>query len=142
MAVKPQVKVAPEQRGETRIWNITDHPSTEIAPQSVMVLGRTLHPGRSMRVEESRLEKAYKVDKDVAAGLLFIGEQPPMDYQAFRSVSRARLPRGVARAHGETAVSKAKPPVKATVGDKVEVRDSMKTASLADSMDNGGKKKK
>lgn len=84
-----------------KIWNITDHPKTDAPGVTWMVLGRSVKPGRFVRIPDARLVRAHKVQKDVEAGNLYIGEQPPPDYVKAKKPPRATLEAGVARSHGE-----------------------------------------
>lgn len=103
MATKPQVKVAPERMGLTKVWNISDWPQTDIKMQTVMVLGTTVPPGRCVEVKEADLKKAHKTMKDRDAGLVYIGAQPPQAYlDAMGRRKRLKLPKGAARSRGPT----------------------------------------
>lgn len=84
----------------TRVWNVTDDPATDVDVQNVVCLGQLLMPGRSMQVEEENVVEDRKVQKDVADGYLYIGNEPP----AYLSVPRVTLPKGTLRGHGEHAL--------------------------------------
>jgi len=83
-----------------KIWNITDHPRTDAPGVTWMVLGRAIKPGRFVRIPDERLTHAHKVHKDVEAGNLYIGEQPPPDYVKAKKPPRVVLDKGVIRSHG------------------------------------------
>ena len=103
-AVKPRVKVAPERKGTTKLWNISDWPATSVKPQSVMALGVTVHPGGSVEVDATLLEKAHKTNADIKAGLLFKGDKPPKEYlAAMGRKKRLKRPKKGAASHGEGA---------------------------------------
>jgi len=120
-----------------RVWNVTDDPTNDVTPHNRMVLGKTLKPGRSVKVDTERLAKAHKVNREVEAGYLHIGDQPPAAYTAAKSKKRAKPDArqvqngrmvgsapGVSRAHGPVAVA---PSEEIKVEDKVEVKDEVKS---------------
>jgi len=78
----------------TRVWNITNDPSTDVPAQNLVVLGKLLKPGQSMQVDEARLKYAHKTKKDIEAKLLAVGKAPP-SYLA--TAVMAKLPEGMAR---------------------------------------------
>jgi len=100
-----------------KVWNVTDDPSTDHAGRTIMVMGRNLPPGRFMRVDAERLKKSKKVQKDVAAKLLFIGNDLPAEYLKAMKPVRTGLPIGANHGHKpmveakEEAVAEAKEPV-------------------------------
>ena len=83
-----------------RIWNITDHPKTDRKPAVLMVLGRSIRPGKSITVADDRLVNAHKVHRAVTSGKLYIGTKPPADYTAAKRPKKAILAAGVTRSHG------------------------------------------
>jgi ribosomal protein L7/L12 len=103
-----------------RVWNITDDANPEVAPRMMMVLGTNVKPGKSVRVDESRLARAHKVHANVAAGLLFIGDQPP--YLKARKPVHVKLAKGVGRAHGKLSVK----PALEEAATKVDLVDQVK----------------
>ena len=137
-AVKPRVKVAPERRGLTKVWNISDWPATSVEPQLVMVLGVSLAPGKAVEVPADRLSKAHKTMKDRDAGLISIGAKPPAEYlQAMQRRKRVRLPKGMARAHGPEAPkaseAKSTPPAKPEGAKKAPPKAGPKAAPKEES---------
>lgn len=92
-----------------RIWNITDGPNSTVKPQTMLVLGKILRPGRAVQVEMSRLEDAKKIQAEVAAGRLYIGHQPPEDYQAMKKPPRAVADARLVDANGKAQGSPIKP---------------------------------
>lgn len=101
MATKRKVKFAPERAKVTKVWNVSDWPATDVESQLLMVLGVSVAPGACIEVPDERLVNAHKTQKDKEAGLLYIGDQPPPAYLAFkRRKKHLRLPPGVKRAHG------------------------------------------
>lgn len=112
----------------TRIWNITDDVNPDVKPQNLMVLGSLVKPGRSVQVDEARLKAAHKVKKDVAAGLLFIGKTPPLSYARSKTPARAKLDKGVKKAHVPTKPVVEKAPAEAVVPivEEVKVEDEVK----------------
>lgn len=87
-----------------RIWNISDHPNTSVEPCTLMVLGRTVAPGRSVMVEQDRLAAAHKLQRDIERQLLFVGDALPADYRAAKQAPRAKVSKDAASAHGEAPV--------------------------------------
>jgi hypothetical protein len=90
-----------------KVWNISDDPSTPVPARTLMVLGKTVLPGRFIYVDDKRLARAHKVRKDVEAGLLFIGPKLPAAYLASKqSKVHLKMPAGHKRAHGPDKVAK------------------------------------
>lgn len=81
----------------TRIWNVTNDPETDLAPQNLVVLGKLLKPGQSVEVDETYLQSSHKLKSETDAKFLAIGKQPP----AYLARPRASMPKGSVRAHGE-----------------------------------------
>lgn len=73
----------------TKVWNLTDAKTSPVKPRVRMVLGRAVKPGRAVQVEETHLEKAHKVRKEVKEKILFIGRRPPAWYTATKKPPRA-----------------------------------------------------
>jgi hypothetical protein len=90
-----------------KVWNITDHPGSEVAPSTLMLFGKRVLPGRYVKVEDAQLKNAHKTAKDVKAGLIHIGDKLPDTYTAAKGMVHARLPQGHARAHGAPVKAKA-----------------------------------
>lgn len=89
-----------------KVWNITDHPGTDCPTRVMMVLGRSVRPGKCINVPDDRLVNAHKVNRAVKAQKLFIGPRPPADYLlAKKRGMKAELAIGVARAHGPAAAA-------------------------------------
>ena len=105
----------------TRVWNITDRPGSKIPPTTMIVLGKTLLPGRSVQVDDRELEKAHKLDKEVASGFLAVGQTGPVHHVA----AKATLPKGVVRAHGEQAVKSLDPGVEGTDPEEKVVTETV-----------------
>lgn len=90
-----------------KVWNISDDPSTPVPARTLMVLGKTVLPGRFIYVDEKRLTRAHKVKKDVEAGLLFVGAKLPAAYLTSKqSKIHLKMPAGHKRAHGPDKVVK------------------------------------
>ena len=85
------------------VWNISDDPTTKVTGRTLMVLGRNVAPGRYVRVPEARLTNAHKLNKDIAAGLFYVGRKPPQGYLDAKKPPRATFPKGHGRAHGPVA---------------------------------------
>jgi hypothetical protein len=81
----------------TRVWNVTNNPSTDVKSQNLLVLGKVLQPGQSVQVDEEQLKLAHKIHAAVEAKLLYVGKDAP-GYLA--RATRATLPVGMARSHG------------------------------------------
>lgn len=110
----------------TRIWNVSDDERTNVRPQTVMVLGKPLKPGKYVKVDEALLKRAHKVKKDVGNKLLFIGLSAPKAYADKKNPPRAKLPKSVNRAHGLTHAAISEEAVKKVdkvLTDKVEVTE-------------------
>jgi hypothetical protein len=114
----------------TRVWNVTNDPSTDVLAQNLMVLGKLLKPGQSMQVEEASLKTAHKVTKDVGLKLLAVGKTPPSYLVAG---VKATLPVTVARAHGEVPVEAIAADAPAAVEDKLSEEKPEETKPSADS---------
>lgn len=84
----------------TRVWNISDHPDSSAEAGVLMVLGRSVAPGRYVQVSVDRLKNAHQVRKDETNGLLHIGMKLPVSYLAHKKPVRVTLPKGVERSHG------------------------------------------
>jgi hypothetical protein len=96
----------------TRVWNISDHPATKVVSRMITIFGQPCAPGRYVLVNDEQLKDAHKLDQDVAAKMLYVGDQPPADYVAAKATPRAPFPKGASRAHGQAplaAVSDAAP---------------------------------
>ena len=95
-----------------KVWNITDHPGTALPTRVMMVLGRSVRPGKCINVPNDRLVNAHKVNRAVAAKKLFIGPKPPLDYLLAKGKGlRAELAPGVKRAHGPMPAAEPKKPL-------------------------------
>ncbi len=128
--------------GMTKVWNVSDDPNTSVHPRSVMVLGKSLAPGRSLSVDESTLKTAHKLLKAAESKVVFIGKQPPASYLKAKNPPRAKLADGVLRTHGVVAPSEAQAAI--DEGAKkitLELKDSLSVADEArvslDSSDDG-----
>lgn len=98
---KPEVVVAPERRGLTKVWNITDWPATKEVPRTVVVLGRAVPPGGAVEVPAADLRRAHKLMKERDRGVVFVGSAPPQEYlQSLGRRKRLRLAPGMKRGHG------------------------------------------
>ena len=80
----------------TKVWNITDRPGSKIPPTTMIVLGKTLLPGRSVQVDDRDLDRAHKLRQEIAGGFLAISPDAP----THQAVVKASLPKGMARSHG------------------------------------------
>lgn len=105
-----------------KVWNITDHPATDLPARVMMVLGRSIRPGKCINVPDERLVRAHKVHRAVAAGKLFIGPNPPVDYLKAKRPTKLTIPDGAGRAHGTKTKVEKKTLV---LEDKVEVKDEV-----------------
>jgi hypothetical protein len=79
------------------VWNISDQLDNELKSMVISVLGKTIAPGKCVKVPMSVIKSAHQLKKLEAAGLIFIGKEP--GYQA--SKKALVLPDKVARSHGE-----------------------------------------
>jgi hypothetical protein len=75
----------------TRIWNITDGGQPGMKAHTRTVLGRSVKPGRAIRVEEAALKNAHKVNREIQAGFLHVGNTPPSWYAAKKKPPRAKV---------------------------------------------------
>lgn len=117
----------------TRVWNLSDSPNNSARPTTVMVLGRSLKPGRSLPVDEEALKRAHKLHAEVARGIAFIGKKPPQSYLDRRKPPRALLGKDVARTHGMITKTEAKLVV--NVVDEVKVEDTFDIVMTGDGGD-------
>lgn len=104
--------------GMTRVWNVSNDPSTDVVPQNLMVRGKLLRPGQSMQVDEASLKNAHKTKKDIEAKLLAVGRATP-SYLA--AVGKAMLPAEMARGHN-IGVALVMPEKKPSEPAKVEAK--------------------
>lgn len=95
-----------------KVWNISDHPGTKDVPRVLMIMGNSVNPGRSTRVDDSALVNAHKLNRLIEAGLVYVGDRPPRDYQVKKTPPKADLPAKASRAHGEKAKPVAAEPKK------------------------------
>ena len=86
--------------GITRIWNVTDDPSTDVVAQKVVVLGKEILPGRFIQVDEAVLERAHKLKGEIDLKLVYVGKNPPARYLAGKKPVKAVLDAEIARSHG------------------------------------------
>ena len=86
--------------GMTRVWNITDDPTTKVTEQVIVVLGKAVTPGHFVAVDEASLKLAHKLKDEVQQGLVFIGKNPPARYTAWKKPLKARINPSIARSHG------------------------------------------
>jgi hypothetical protein len=86
----------------TRVWNISDDPSTKVPAIHIVVLGKDLAPGQFVQVDDSQLVGSHKIKKDVERKWLWVGMELPASYRAFKKPQSAAVPpAGAVRAHGE-----------------------------------------
>jgi hypothetical protein len=81
---KQKMKVAPERRAMSKIWNVSDWPDVEAPPQILVVMGTAVPPGGVIEVPTDQLKNAHKTHKDVESGLLYVGSEPPVGYKAWK----------------------------------------------------------
>jgi hypothetical protein len=72
-----------------RVWNITDDSRTDVVSHTRMVLGKVVKPGRSVMVDQQRLQSATKTLKEISAGLLYVGDVLPAEYLTQKKPIRA-----------------------------------------------------
>lgn len=63
--------------GITRIWNVTNDPSTDVKAQNLLVMGKLLLPGKYMQLDEARLKQAHALQKDIDRKYLLVSKNPP-----------------------------------------------------------------
>jgi len=117
-----------------KVWNITDHPKTSVTSRVMMVLGRSVRPGKCINVPDDRLVGAHKVHRAVEARKLFVGARPPHDYLMAKHPPRVELHKSVTRSHGPLAISRVtadmvEPVLGDSVGDKEEVTAELNPSS-------------
>jgi len=93
-----------------KVWNISDHPETDVEAQNLFLYGRSVAPGRFVRVPDEALKNPRKLMKEVAAGLAHLGETPPEDYLKARKPPKAEKPLNGVFAHGALLETKAEEP--------------------------------
>lgn len=123
----------------TKIWNISDGPNPDVAPQNVMVMGKLLKPGQAMSVDEANLKTAHKVRKEAASGILHIGKKAPPDYLMMKHPEHRKLAPGVARSQG---APKAPAPATAKAEPKKEEAPKAPEMEAAPSEEDGKSFKK
>lgn len=105
--------------GMTRIWNVTDDPSTDVVAQKVVVLGKEIMPGRFIQVDEAVLERAHKLQAEIDQKHVYIGKNPPGRYAAIKKPAKAGLNVMIARSHGEVPVEAIKAAAPGVVEEKI-----------------------
>jgi hypothetical protein len=105
--------------GMTRIWNVTDDPSTDVVAQKVVVLGKEIMPGRFIQVDEAVLEHAHKLKVEIEQKHVYIGKNPPAQYASVKKPAKAGLNPLIARSHGEVPMEAIKAAAPAVVEEKM-----------------------
>jgi hypothetical protein len=149
MATAPKIKTKFIEKTHEKVWNITDHPQTDVKVQNLMVAGKAVLPGQAVKVPLEVLEDAKKLQQLVEAKMVHIGSQPPADYLAAKESLRAVIPAGASRAHGErnpgggekvVAALKAAPAkVAVELADTVAVSEKVEVAKAEEKKGNGGR---
>jgi len=105
-----------------RVWNITDGSRFKGPARVMMLMGKTVDPGRFVTVPEDRIKKAHKLAADVANGAAHIGQALPDWYVREKTTKHVPFPVGHNRAHGAKLESSPtlKKEVDATVEKAVE----------------------
>jgi len=83
-----------------KIWNVSDHPKLKSPGHVRAIYGKLVAPGHCAQIDDEVLEGATKLEREIAAGLLFVGDLPPADYRAAKGQIQTRLPRKAIRSHG------------------------------------------
>lgn len=92
-----------------RIWNVSDHPNTKVQQQTLVILGHTVLPGHSVVIPSDLVDAAdLKLEREQELGLVYIGDQPAIDYQLAKGMIRVPSPPDSARTHGPGAPAPAK----------------------------------
>jgi hypothetical protein len=85
------------------VWNISDHPNTDVKPMVISVLGKSVSPGQFIKVDAASLKSAHQVKKLEEAQIVFIGRELPPEYKEHKSPVRAALSGNTNRSHGVTS---------------------------------------
>lgn len=101
MATTVKAKTKFIEKKTTKVWNTSDHPDTDVESQNIMVMGKQVLPGAAIKVPVERMQNPKKLQHMVSLGMAHIGDQPPDDYVAAKSIVRVKLPAGVQRSHGD-----------------------------------------
>lgn len=110
-----------------KIWNIS--------PSTRMVLGRTIAPGKFIRVPPERMKNAHKIMGEVADGLLFVGAQLPPALLRAQNPAKAAFTLGAARAHGTVPVEAVSAEASAAVETKLV--ETVEDAPAVETTDDG-----
>ena len=110
--------------GMTRIWNVTDDPSTDVVAQKLVVMGKEIMPGRFIQVDEALLERAHKLKNEIARKLVYVGKNPPGRYAAVKNPVKATLDASIARSHGGVEAEVAKTVVVVAAEEKTSESSS------------------
>ena len=103
-------RVKPKKAAKAATAKVSKNQSVVVRPSSlpvekrgtpVMMLGKTIQPGRFITVDSETLAKAHKLDESVAHKLVFVGQTPPASYVATKTPMSLTLPKGMARSHGK-----------------------------------------
>lgn len=95
------VKVVEATQVHTKVWNVTDWPGKGHKLQSFILFGRTVFPGKSVKVPVDDLQGSL-LKKLVDQGFLYVGQQAPVEYLTVKGKVLARAPREATRTHGDT----------------------------------------
>lgn len=95
------IKVVEATQTHTKVWNVTDWPGKGLRLQSFILFGRTLTPGRSVKVPVEDVETPL-LKRMIDQGLLCVGQQAPVEYLSAKGQILARAPREATRTHGDT----------------------------------------
>lgn len=92
-------KVTSAQPKTTKVWNLSDDPRTKVEPQTIMMFGRAVAPGRSVEVSKE-VVKNMEGRLSQMTDVIHVGEKAPDDYIAALGRKKIKLPSAHRRSHG------------------------------------------
>jgi hypothetical protein len=101
---KKAVKPSTDSAKVSKNHSVVVRPSTLLLEKQgtpVMMLGKTIQPGRFITVDSATLANAHKLNESVAHKLVFVGQTPPTSYVSAKTPMSLSLPKGMTRSHGK-----------------------------------------
>lgn len=77
-----------------KVWNLTDDPRTEGPGITMMLFGKSVLPGRCVKVPEDMVKASKKIQVDIDAGRVAVGRRPPQGYLDAKAPPKAVRPAG------------------------------------------------
>lgn len=110
-----------------RVWNITDGSHFDGPARILMIMGKSIEPGRSVAIPDSRVKRAHKLAIEVESGAIYVGDEPPAWYRREKDELHFPFPIGHHRAHGNP-----KAPVKPAKKEVMKVEEAKAELEISD----------